>query len=123
MAEIERNVIEQGRRNAVSRYLHAKDDKDKIAGWRSDLVRVLHVFNVRSIVSVRLLLTQHSQTELAINTHVAVSELGQDVKITRAMVSDIHRNMAKGQEGSGGMNLLVSETRTLSITERPLTVA
>jgi len=39
------------------------------------------------------------------------------------MVSDIDRNMAKGQEGSDGTNPLVSETRILSITGRPLTVA
>ena len=39
------------------------------------------------------------------------------------MVSDIHRNMVRGQEGSNGINPLVSETRTLSIAEYPLTVA
>ena len=123
MAEIERNVVEQGKRNVISRHFHAKNDKEKIAGWRSDLVRILQIFNVRSIVSVWLLLTQHSQTELAINTHVAVSELGQDVTSIRSIVSDIRRTTVKGQEGSGGMNLLVSETRSLSITKRLLTVA
>ena len=33
------------------------------------------------------------------------------------MVSDIHHTMARGQEGSGGVDLLVSETRTLSTAE------
>jgi len=39
------------------------------------------------------------------------------------MVSNIHRTMVKGQEGSDGISLLVSEIRILSIIERPLTVA
>ena len=123
MAEIQRSVI-KGKRNVFSRHLHAKNDKERIAAWRSDLARILHVFNVRSIVSISLLLTRHPQTGLAINTHIAVSdthaivsELGQNVTSTRTMVSDIHRTMVKGQEGSDGKNLRVSETRTLSITE------
>ena len=102
--------MKQRDRNVVSRHLHAKNDKDKIAGWKSDLARILHIFNVRSIVSVRLSLTRYSQTELAINTHVAVSD-------THALVSDIHRTMAKVQEGIDGMNLQVSESSTLSVTE------
>jgi hypothetical protein len=109
--------MKQRKRNAVSRHLHAKNDKERIAAWRSDLIKILHVFNVRSIPSVRLLLTRHSQTELAINTHVAVSELGQNVTSTHIMVSDIHRNMMKGQGGSDGINLTVSETCTPSTTE------
>ena len=49
------------------------DDKERIAAWKLDLVRILNIFNVCFIASVRILLTQDSQTELAINTHVAVS--------------------------------------------------
>ena len=44
--------------------------------------------------------------ELAINTHVAVSD-------TRIMVSDIHHTMV----GSDDKNLLVSKGCALSITE------
>jgi len=76
------------------------------------------------------LLTRHSQAELAISTHLAVSdtraivsELGQDVTSTRVMVSNIHRTVVEGREGSDGINLVVSEIRILSIIERPLTVA
>ena len=122
----------------ISRHVHAKDDKDKIAAWMSDLVRILQVFNVRSIVSVRLSLTGHSQTELAINTHVIVSnthvivselgqnatsthaivsELGRNATSTHAMISNIHRTMVRSQEGGDGINLLVSGIRTLSIAE------
>ena len=49
MAEIQRKVIKLGKRNVASRVFHAKVDRDKIAAWRYDLVRVLHVFNVRLI--------------------------------------------------------------------------
>jgi len=52
VAAIQRKVVEQGKRNVISRHLHAKDDKEKIAAWRMDLVRILHVFNVRPIPSV-----------------------------------------------------------------------
>ena len=110
MAEIQRSVIKQGKRNVISQHLHAKNDKEKIAAWSSDLVRILQVFNVRSIISVRILPTWHYQTELAINTHVAVFD-------TRIMVSEIHRTVVKGQEGSDGKSLSVSGTRTLSIPE------
>ena len=49
VVEMQRNVNKQGKRNAVVRFILAKADKDKIAAWNQDLVRVLHVFNVRSI--------------------------------------------------------------------------
>jgi len=48
VAEIQRSVIERGKRNVVSRHFHAKNDKEMIATWRLDLNRILHVFNVRS---------------------------------------------------------------------------
>jgi len=146
VGEIQRNIIKQGKRNAISRHLHAKNDKERIAGWRLDLNRILQVFNVcsRSIVSVLRLLTPDSQTELAINTHVTVSETHVTVAETRVtasethaivselehnatrthiMVSDIHRTMVKGQEVNDSNNLSVSDTRTLFTTESPLTAA
>jgi len=108
----------------VSRHFHAKLDKEAIATWRSDLIRILHVFNVCSTVSTWPLLTLHSQTELAINTHVTVvnthtlvSDVHHGVVDTHAIVSDIRRNMLKGQEGTDGQHRSVSDTRALSITE------
>ena len=131
--EIQKKVIKQGQRNPISRHLHAKNDKEKIAAWKLELNRILQVFNVcsRSIVSVWRLLTLDSQTELAINTHVTVSEthvtvaetqatiseLEKNATSTHIMVSNIHRTMAKGQEVNDSNNLLVSDTRTLSTTE------
>jgi hypothetical protein len=49
VAEMQRKVVKQSKRNAVVRFILAKGDKDKIAAWKQDLVRVLHVFKVRSI--------------------------------------------------------------------------
>ena len=46
------DIMKQGKRNVVSRHILAKNDKEKIAGWKSDLVRILHIFNVRYIVSI-----------------------------------------------------------------------
>ena len=115
MEEIQRKIAKQGKRGAISRYFHAKNDKDKVAAWRSDLVRILQIFNVRPIVSVRSLLTMRFQTELTINTHVTVSDTRNMVSDTNNMVSDIHRTIVDGQGGSGGVNLLVSDTGTLYI--------
>ena len=143
VAEIQRKVMKQGKRNVISRHLHAKNDKEKIAGWKSDLNKILHVFNVRSIDSVWRLLTLHSQTELTINTHVIVSDTRAIVSNTNAvvsnthaivsglehnftsaqtMVSEIYRTMVKGQEGSGGNNLPVSDSHPLFIVERRSTL-
>ena len=51
VAEIQGKVLEQSGRGRVSRFIHARDDKDTIAGWKSDLNRILHVFNVCSTCS------------------------------------------------------------------------
>ena len=99
MAEIQRKAIKRGKRNPVSRLLQAKNDKDVIAAWRVDLDRILRVFNVCSVVVVRLSLTVHVQTELAINTHT--------------MVSEIHHNILKGQEGADDQHQSVSCIGTL----------
>ena len=60
---------------------------------------------MRSVVSVWLLLTPYSQTELAINTHVTIPD-------AHTMVSDIHRTMVKGSDGK---NRLVGGARVLFI--------
>jgi hypothetical protein len=52
VSDIEKRVVKQGKRKAFSRFIVAKGDKDKIAAWKQDLIRVLQVFNVRSICSV-----------------------------------------------------------------------
>jgi hypothetical protein len=52
VTEMQRKVDKQGKRNSVIRFIVAKGDKDKITAWNQELVRILHVFNVRSIGSV-----------------------------------------------------------------------
>jgi hypothetical protein len=49
VAAIQRRIIKQGKRNVALRYLHAKNDKEMIAAWKLDLIRIVDVFNVRSI--------------------------------------------------------------------------
>ena len=134
MGDIQRKVIKQGKRNAVSRLFHAKNDKEVIATWRLDLNRILHIFNVRWVVSAWTLLIVHLQTELAINTHVAVtdihdgvtnmhttvSEVQHDTSNTYNMVSDMHRHILKNQEGTDDKNRLVSNPRTLFTIEYTL---
>jgi len=44
--------MEKTERNALSRFVNAKNDKEMIATWKSDLSRILHVFNVCSVTSV-----------------------------------------------------------------------
>ena len=51
VAEIQRHIIKRGKRNAISRHYHAKDDRDAIVAWRLDLNGILHVFDVRSVTS------------------------------------------------------------------------
>ena len=50
--EIQRHVIERGKRNAISRRYHAKDDEKAIATWKLDLNGIRDVFKVRSVTSV-----------------------------------------------------------------------
>lgn len=79
-----------------------------IAAWKSDLNRILHIFNVRrTVLSVDTPLITHFQTELALHTNGEVSDVRQDVASTRGLVSDIHRAVVKGQEGTGIMNQTV----------------
>ena len=49
VAEIQRHIVERGRRNAISRRLHAKDDKEAITTWNLELNRILRVFKVLSV--------------------------------------------------------------------------
>ena len=106
VAEIQRKTIKQSKRNVLSRFFHATSDKETIAGWRSDLNRILLVFNVRSVVFVWPLLTINSQTELAINTHVTTAS-------THAIVLDIRNEMLKGREGTDNQHQAVGDTRAL----------
>ena len=121
MAQIQRSADEPNKRNPISRFFNAKRDKDTIAGWRSDLDRILHVFEVRSITHFPPTpLTVHLQTELALHTHGAVSDVRQGVANTHELVSDIHRAVVKGQEGTDIGNQGVGSHCALFVIENPL---
>ena len=59
VAEIQGKIIKRSGRHRVSRFLHSRDDKDAIVAWKSDLNRILHVFNVCSVCS-RFAITDYS---------------------------------------------------------------
>ena len=56
MAAIQKNAVKKGERNRVSRLIHKKSEKEAIAGWKQDLLRILQIFNVRSVNHARRLL-------------------------------------------------------------------
>ena len=58
VTKIQRNVDKHGKRHTVFRFILAKSDKDKIAAWNQELLRILHVFNVRSTGPVENLRTE-----------------------------------------------------------------
>jgi len=47
--EIRGKIVRQSGRNRFSRFVRARNDKDMIASWRSDLNGILMVFNVCAI--------------------------------------------------------------------------
>ena len=48
VGEIRKKVEDRSGRGKVSQFLHSRNDKDVIAAWKSDLSRLLQVFNVCS---------------------------------------------------------------------------
>ena len=100
---IQAKITEKGTRNLLSRVVQAKNDKETIATWKSDLNGILHTFNVCSVGSLLLSLTLTFQTELVVNTN--------------AMVMEIHRNVVTGQAGTSGQHRSVSAAYCPSMTE------
>ena len=109
----------------MSRFILAKSDREKIAGWKQDLIRVLHVFNVRSIHPLRHLRTQQPlQTELAIDTNIVVADTHAVVSDTHTVVTKIEkkvadmlveRGSASGQNNSVGATCRAQTTDCLSL--------
>ena len=57
------------------------------------------------------MLIAHLQTELALHTNVAISDVRQDFASTHALVSDIHHPVVKGQEGADTRDQMVGWSR------------
>jgi len=110
MAEIQGKIIEKRERGLLSRLARAKNDKETIAAWKLDLIRILQVFNVRSVDFARLLLIASFQTELALNTHNVTLN-------THGIVSGMHQNLLKDREDTDGKDQGVSNTATPPIIE------
>ena len=49
--EMEKKITKQSRRHKFFRIILSKCDKDDIVAWKSDLNRILNVFNVRLVRS------------------------------------------------------------------------
>ena len=130
MAQIQRSVAEPDKRNIFSRILNPNRDKEAIVAWRSELDRIVHVFEVcLTVSSLPTLLTVHIQIELALHTNVAVSNVREDVghgvvairediANTHELVSDMHRTLLKGQEGVDGMNQMVGKHGVLFMIQK-----
>jgi hypothetical protein len=53
VADIHERRVKWSKWNVVSRHFHAKDDEKAIIAWKLDFDRILRVFNVCSIISVK----------------------------------------------------------------------
>jgi len=91
VTEIQEKIVKWGKRNAISQFLHTKNDEKMIATWRLELTRILQVFNVCPVHSIRSLLTFRCQTKLVINSPATVSDIHHDVANAHAIDPDVHR--------------------------------
>ena len=107
VAEIQRKIGKRRDRWPISKPFHAKNDKEAIATWRSDLNGILLTFNVCSVLSVWLLLTARSQTELAVNTHLVASDIRHELSEFRGEIGGQVRSVSGSQSIYGGMMLTV----------------
>ena len=113
MAEIQRNIIKRGKRNAISQCFHKKNDSKAIAGWRLDLDRILHVFNVRSVTFGWPSLTFSFQTELEINTRATDSDIRHDIANTHPIVPDVHHDISDANDTVPDVRHVVSGTNAI----------
>jgi hypothetical protein len=72
-------VTKKSERNALFRFVHASNDKEKIAAWKWKLRDFLQLFTVCSVVFTWLPLTVLFQAEVVVNTHVNISDMRDDV--------------------------------------------
>ena len=72
VGEIRRKVLERGGRDRISRFLHSRDNKDAIAGWKSELSRLLQVFNVGPNC-LRIFATDFSLSRLSLSSILTLS--------------------------------------------------
>jgi len=123
MDNIEKHIARRGKRNAISRRYRAGDDKEAVATWRLDLVKILRFFKVCFVTPARLLLTLRFQTELGVNAHATVSDAHQDEHAivthlikTRAVNPGAYCKKPKSHEGAGGKTQAANTTKQPVVT-------
>ena len=110
VAEIEKDITKQGRRNPASRIFHPKSDKKKMAAWRGELNRILQIFNVRSVTLPLASLTICLQTELAIGMNATISKTHNLVSGTQNIVYDTHNIVSSTHTITSNTQDIASET-------------
>jgi hypothetical protein len=116
VVKIQGKVVKQGKRNVFYRFVVSKTDKDKIAGWKQDFIRVLHVFNVRSIGSIGnslANLTAPFQTELAIDTNMTVTDTKTIVTDTKTIAKDTKTIATDTKTIATDTKTVVTDTQTM----------
>ena len=53
MTDIQEKISEKNERNVFARVFYARSDKDAIAAWKEELSKILQIFHVCSVYSVR----------------------------------------------------------------------
>ncbi|KAF9789802.1 hypothetical protein BJ322DRAFT_557922 [Thelephora terrestris] len=57
LAAIRKKTDERVKRSLASKLIHRKGEKEAIAGWNRDLVRILHIFNTELLMDVHSMLS------------------------------------------------------------------
>jgi hypothetical protein len=115
MGEIERNVVKQGKRNAICRLVRAKSDKRRVADWNTNLDGILQALDVRSVTSILSSLNSRTQTELTTRAPVVTSNIRHEAVNTLTIVSGVHNDVSS-------THLTVSEVHTI-VTNTHTTIA
>ena len=93
VSKIQEKVLERSGRGSVSRFLRSRSDKEAIAAWKSDLNRILLVFNVRSTHS-RFVVANHSilrRSLSSILTHSLPTYVGTGRNSTGGLATCVRR--------------------------------
>ncbi|KAF9783844.1 hypothetical protein BJ322DRAFT_1109693 [Thelephora terrestris] len=109
VTEIQRQIVEWGKRNPISQHLHKKDDKKAISTWRSDLERFRRDLEARTFASTEFAIdtdvnipgVHHSVSNThpavpkdVLNAGIVIPEARHDASSTNMAISTDHQNAA-----------------------------
>ena len=106
MEEIREKVTKRSKRNVVSQLIHATNDKGMIAGWKSDLGRILQIFNVRPVIFHSVIVNRFLQIELTMNIQVTISDVNHRVLEIQKEVRGQARSVSTNRIRSAGNRCL-----------------